>query len=179
MNHPFRVSLMLLVWLWSVRLTGAPAAQQVDAVCTILKKPSAFSGKIVQIKGTVKVGFEDFSLSEGGCGRIWIDYADDKDISPHPKFKLVRDVNFSEFERLIRASSMAEVTLIGRLDGVDAIFAKTYVSNQRKHRDGTSSADVRLGSNGFGHMGQFKARLVLKQVLTVASTQNSQPRPPQ
>jgi hypothetical protein len=173
MNQSLSASLLLLLVLWPLRLIGAPPV--VETVCAILKKPSAFSGKIVQVKGKVKGGFENFSLGEGGCGAIWVDLADDKYVSPPPKFKLLRDANFAEFERLIKANSAAEVTVIGRLDGVDEVEAKTFVTDRRKHQDGTVSAVVGSGSTGFGHMGQYKARLVLKQVLTVASARSSQP----
>lgn len=171
-NPSLSVSAVLLLVLWAVPLTGAPPVQA--TVCAILQKPSAFNGKLVQVKGTVKRGFENFSLAGGGCGAIWVDFADDRYVNPRPKFKLVRDANFVEFERLVKASSAAEVILLGRLDGVDAVKTTTHVSDRRKHKDGTVSAVVGWGSAGFGHMGEYKARLVLKQVLTV----NLIPTPP-
>jgi len=157
-----------VVLLWALQSVPAIGAPPVEAtVCATMQKPSAFNGKLVQVKGTVKSGFENFSLSEGDCGPVWVDLADDKYVSPPPKFKLLRDDNFAEFERLIKANSTAKVTLIGRLDGVDEVKTKTYVRDQQKHRGGTVSAVVGSGSTGFGHLGQYKARLVVKQVLTV------------
>jgi hypothetical protein len=166
-------SVVALLVLWSVPLVGAPPAVEATT-CAILQKPSAFNGKLVHVKGTVKSGFENFSLSEGGCGAIWVDFADDRYVSPRPNFKLVRDAQFGEFERLIKASSTADVTLLGRLDGVDEVRTTTHVTHQREEKDGTSSAVVGHGSTGFGHMGQYKARLVVRQVLTVGPT----PTPP-
>jgi hypothetical protein len=151
--------------LGAVPLTGAPPVQ--TTACAIVQQPSAFNGKLVQIKGVVNSGFENFSLAEGGCGPIWVDFADDRYVSPGPKFKLVRDANLVEFEHLIKASSSADVTLVGRLDGVDEVKTTRHVSSRRVHKDGTVSAVVGWRSSGFGHMGQYKARLVVKQVLTV------------
>lgn len=135
-NPSLSVSAVLLLVLWAVPLTGAPPVQA--TVCAILQKPSAFNGKLVQVKGTVKRGFENFSLAGGGCGAIWVDFADDRYVNPRPKFKLVRDANFVEFERLVKASSAAEVILLGRLDGVDAVkdddARKRSTEAQRRHR---------------------------------------------
>jgi hypothetical protein len=149
-------------------MVGAPPVEA--TVCAMLQKPSAFNGKLVHVKGTVKSGFENFSLSEGGCGAIWVDFADDPYVSPRPKFKLVRDAKFGEFERLVKTSSSAEVTLLGRLDGVDEVKTTTHVTHQPKHKNGSVSAIVGQGETGFGHMGQYNARLVLKQVLSVSPT---------
>ncbi len=164
-DHLLRTSSALLLALWSAPLLGAPPVKA--SVCEIMQKPSAFNGKLVQVRGIVNSGFENFSLSESGCGPIWVDFADERFVSPEPKFKLVRDMTFLEFERRVKADSSAEVTLIGRLDGVDQIKTTTSVTHKRKHKDGSVSAVVGTGSTGFGHMGEYKARLVLKRVVNV------------
>ena len=160
--------------LWNAPLVGAPPVQ--TTVCEILQKPSAFNGRIVQVKGTVTVGFETFSLYDGSCVSIWIDYAGNPNITPAVHFKLVRDANFAEFERrLAKGNTSLKVTLIGRLDGVDEIREKTTIRERQTGSDGTLSGVVNRTSTGFGHMGQYKARLVLKQVLAVGPTGPSQP----
>lgn len=168
MDRSLSASALVLLVLWSVPLVGAPPIEA--TVCGILQKPSAFNGKLVHVKGTLKSGFENLSLSEGGCGAIWVDFADDPNVSPRPKFKLVRDAKFDEFERLVNASSSAEVTLLGRLDGVDEVKTRTHVTHQQEGKDGTVSAIVGQESTGFGHMGQYTGRLVLAQVFTVGPT---------
>ena len=60
--------------------------------------------------------------------------------------------------------------LIGRLDGVDEVSQWTDVRDRQKHKDGTVSAVISSGSSGFGHMGQYRARLVVEQVLDVKPT---------
>lgn len=56
-------------------------AQAVDVkVCDVVKKPAAFNGKIVRIKGIVFAGFDSFVIkdTEGECGfpidSIWLEY---------------------------------------------------------------------------------------------------------
>ena len=59
--------LAVLLVLWSVSVFGAPPVEA--TVCEILQKPSQFNGKLVHVKGTVRSGFENFSLFEGDGGR--------------------------------------------------------------------------------------------------------------
>ena len=63
--------------------TAAPqAAGPVDTtVCDVMKKPEAFDGKIVRIKGTVIAGFDEFVIADStdpNCGymvnAIWLAY---------------------------------------------------------------------------------------------------------
>jgi hypothetical protein len=82
----------------------------------------------------------------------------------------VRNERFTEFERLLSANKSATATLIGRLDGVDEVKQRTNVRHKRTAKDGTVSAVISSSSNGFGHMGQYKARLVLREVVEVKAT---------
>ena len=122
--------------------------------------------------------FEFFGLSDEVCCAIWIDLAGDPYVFPRPRFKLSQDANFAEFERLIRKDQSAAVTLIGRLDGVDEIKSWTYVRSRRKNKDGSVSVVVGSRSSGFGQMGTYKARLVVKQVLAVAPSSAGISTPP-
>ena len=170
MDRVLSALLAVLLVLWSVPVVGAPPVEA--TVCEISQKPSQFNGKLVHVNGTVRFGFENFSLFEGdgGCGATWVDLADDPHVNPKPEFELIRDAAFSEFERQVKAHSMAEVSILGRLDGVDQVTTTTHVRNRREHKDGTVSAVVAQESTGFGHLGQYKARVVLKQVLAVRPT---------
>jgi hypothetical protein len=135
------------------------------SVCDILKKPSAFNGKVVRHSGFAHSEFEYLGLSDGECRAVWIDYADDKRVRPKPSFQMVRDTKFAEFEYLILANKAAAVLLIGRLDAVDEIRQRSDV-----RKTGSKSGVVSFHTNGFGHMGQYKARLVLQRVVDVASS---------
>jgi hypothetical protein len=137
-----------------------PAAEPRDVpVCELLNKASAFSGKLVRVQGTFKARFEYFALSDEGCAEaIWVDYADDVNVQPRPTFKLVRDEKFAEFERLIQTNHSVRAVVVGRFDGVDAVRRWT---ESRNSKDG---AVVSFHSDGFGHMGEYRSRVVLKQV---------------
>jgi len=112
----------------------------------------------------IKSGFESFVLSDEDCAEaIWVDDADDENVQPRPKFKVLRDARFAEFERVIRENYRARVVIVGRFDGVDAVQEWT---ESRKIKGG---AVVGFHSNGFGHMGKYRARIVLKQVNEVNS----------
>jgi hypothetical protein len=154
---------------------GVPSSTQVSSepiatsVCEVLRTPSAFNGKIVRLSGTVTVAFEYLALSQDTCRAIWLDLPDVNSVQPKPSFHLLRDENFARFEKLLATKKTADVVLLGRLDGVDEIQKGTTVQRQGKLDDGSGSAVVSFTSNGFGHLGQYKTRLVLERVLSVES----------
>ena len=106
------------------------------------------------------MGFEFFGLTDVGCGPIWLDFADES-IRPTLKFRLVKGEPEKRFRAAVQKGNTSNVTLIGRIDGVDEV----------KHW--TESRPVKAGvvagfrSNGFGHMGQYRARLVIIRVRAV------------
>jgi hypothetical protein len=66
--------------LFACAYAAGTYAQAVNTtICAIVKSPQSFNGKMVQITGTVVVGFDQFIVKDpGGCGYpvdgIWIDY---------------------------------------------------------------------------------------------------------
>jgi hypothetical protein len=168
MRAYFRMLMLLALSVPS--LTQVSSEPIATSVCEVLRKPSAFNGKVVRLSGTVTVAFEYFGLSQGTCRAIWLDFPDVEPVQPKPSFHLLRDENFAQFEKLLATKKTADVVLLGRLDGVDEIQKGTTVQRQEKHDDGGESAVVSFYSNGFGHLGQYKARLVLERVLTVESS---------
>lgn len=61
-----------------------PPQSQVVSLCDLLKDPKAFSGKNVQIRGTVISEFEDFTVNVGSCALanatdIWLMFGGDVD----------------------------------------------------------------------------------------------------
>ena len=144
------------------------------SVCEIMKKPLVFKGKLVRVKGKLESPFEYYGIADSGCGPIWVDNPDQKGISPRPNFKMTKKEYLKKMDRLISMNGPASVTVIGRLEGVDDVGRGTVVSDPKTPDDGSTSAAVGFRSNGFGHLGQYKARLVLKMVEEVSQIPTSQ-----
>ena len=60
---------------------AAPAQVTDVKVCDVIAKPASFDGKMVRIKGTVFVGFDEFAIKDStdpNCGypvnAIWLEY---------------------------------------------------------------------------------------------------------
>jgi hypothetical protein len=138
------------------------------SVCAVLKRPSAFNGKMIRLTGVASEGFEYYGLSEKDCGAIWLDTPDEP-FAPQTDFPFIWDNRAEELDNLMSKKQLALVTLVGRLDGVDEIEKRTSVRRQQTEKDGSQSAIVSFGSNGFGHMGEYKARLIIHRVEQVAS----------
>lgn len=138
------------------------------SVCAVLKRPSAFNGTMIRVTGVASVGFEYYRLSEKDCGAIWLDTPDEP-FAPQTDFPFIRDNQAEELDNLMSEKQLAVVTLVGRLDGVDEIEKRTSVRGLKTETDESQSAMVSLGSNGFGHIGEYKARLIMHRVEQVAS----------
>lgn len=164
-------------------------------VCAILEHPSAFNNKMVRIHGYASGNFEYSELGADGCSTaLWFIYgngegppdlvatinggarpgsedAEGRVILPVP-VKLVQDLNFQQFQKLMRARAEADeislkedansfalhrvsATFIGRIDGVPDDVHAFHL--QRKEMD---NADFL----GFGQMGLFDAQIVLQSV---------------
>ena len=130
------------------------------SVCDVMKSPSQYNGKIVEIRGAARLGFEFFGLTDVGCGPIWLDFADES-IRPTLKFRLVKDEPEKRFRAAVQKGNTSNVTLIGRIDGVDEV---KHWTESRPVKGGVVAG---FRSNGFGHMGQYKARLVIIRVRAV------------
>ena len=146
-------------------MLGAVAQQQpipvaTPSVCDVLKSPSQYNGRIVEIRGAARLSFEYFGLTDADCGAIWLEFADQR-IRPKPKFLLVKDEAEKRFSDTVQKNTV-RVTLVGRLDGVDEV--KKWTESRPMKAGGSA---VSFHSNGFGHMGQYKARLVIMRVKAV------------
>ena len=73
-------TIFVFVVLAVCRLLPVPVSAQVTdtTVCEVLANPQSFDGKVVQIKGKVIAGFEEFSISASDCKQtvnaIWLAY---------------------------------------------------------------------------------------------------------
>jgi len=41
------------------------------SLCALHADPAAHNHKLIEVRGTVSHGFEDFTLSDPGCGELW------------------------------------------------------------------------------------------------------------
>jgi hypothetical protein len=154
--------------------------------CETAMDPDRFNGKIVTIRGRVKIAFEDFELSTTECkGReidsIWLEYGKGPkkqptiwccgDLTPKDaQIVLIQNKEFRSFHRYLTAQRRTKgcyfgqcylysvtATLTGRLDAVPAVTCPVGTSQCPKQR-------------GFGHFGMFTARLVIESVSDVVAT---------
>lgn len=143
-------------------------------VCQIVKDPTPFSGRIVRIHGEVIGNFEYSALTDECPGAIDVEYPTDveADVEPQnlPNFSLEKNDLSSLFAQLLSRFGTGNVlptapyhktftgrhvlvTFIGRIDGPDKLAMKR--------------GNKTIMRKGFGHLGQFPARLVIKAVTSV------------
>jgi hypothetical protein len=174
---------------------GAPAE---TTVCDVVKKPQAFNGQIVRIKGTVIAGFDEFVITDStdpNCGypvnAIWLSYPPGTKGKAGPAAMVVVQPA-KNFTGTLTPPARAAVTLDKSKD-----FKQFDSSLAQKHEKGAdmclgctrykvtatlvgrldSVADATLkrdssgkivGFGGFGNMNAYPARLVLESVSDVA-----------
>jgi hypothetical protein len=160
-------------------------------VCKILADPGGFNNKLVRVRGYVTVNFEYSTVRGNECSdSIWFTYGgrsvppplamtidgtarpgatNEKGRRVAPiKVKLVRDINFDRFEKLMISSAKANApienwrfvqrvtaTFIGRIDSVSS---QIHNAHQRRY------PHARPDSEGFGQMGLFDVQLVVQNV---------------
>ena len=176
----------------------AQAAAPVDTtVCDVVKKPEAFDGKIVRIKGTVIAGFDEFVIGDAtdpNCGypvnAIWLDYPAGTKGKAGPAAMLVVQPA-KNFTGKVTPPSRTPVTLDKSKDfkQFDSLLAQkhekgsdmclgctryevsaTLVGRLDSVADATLKRDASgkiVGFGGFGNMNAYPARLVLESVSDV------------
>lgn len=169
-------------------------------VCDILKDPSAFNNKLVEVRGYVSVSFEYSILQSEACaGEIWFALADasgppglavtvpgrgapgEKDSNGHRRqpipVNLVRDADFEKFEHYLSESSKVQP---GRPCGPDCHLYQvtaTFVGRIDGVSKKVHAAHLRRSplqppdGKGFGQMGLFDAQLVVQSVRDVAAVE--------
>ena len=181
-----------------VKEDSSPSVQEQPletTVCAITEKPSAFNNKMVRIRGHVFVNFEYSTIEGDGCSDgLWLTYGDGSGPpglvayvsgeaqpgaeDPNGEYvapirvHLVRDSNFTKFERMMAAAARADsraaksnpdeyvyhratATFVGR---IDAVSPEIHAFHQKQSP--TDKADYL----GFGQMGLYDAQLVVKSV---------------
>lgn len=178
-------------------LAAYARAQVTDTtVCDVVRKPAPFDGKMVRIKGTVVVGFDEFIIKDAGdpnCGfevnGIWLAYPQGTKGKAGPAAMLSIQPAHN-FAGKYTAPTRAAVTLDQSKDfkQFDKLLAQTHekggmclgcarytVSATLTGRlDTVADATIKrdgsgkiVGFGGFGNMNAYPARLVLQSVADV------------
>ena len=129
MTRPKTLVLILVLIAAALALPHPARAQSgpdETPLCTVLKDPLAYDHKYVKVRGTIRLGYQDFSLHSSDCATkpdIWLMFAgdvatptestwDDTERTPGANivfagssFSLTKDDNFLKFFSLITARS--------------------------------------------------------------------------
>jgi hypothetical protein len=172
-DHGFRLKKVVLVKKSSSSATSASARRSEGSrlTCQILADPSAYNGRLVQIRGSFRRTPMWTAIEDRDCGgEILVVEPSDPSVSPPTAFQIQDDDTFRSFksysEELLSGDASAHYETFKR-------FKYEIVATFVGHLD---SADVLLPSGkartlpGFGAQGTFRARLVLKAVSNVAAT---------
>jgi len=148
-----------------------PTAEKVS-VCALQANPDAYNHKLIEVRGIVSHGFEDFTLSDPGCERrsgIWLEYGglvnSETDyccgVKAGPRAtalvvegiatQLIDDALFRRFDARVRIPG--DVRFRARLTG-------RFFAGLKQH---TPKGDF---WGGYGHLGCCSI-LVIQQVLAV------------
>ena len=171
-------------------------AQVVDTtVCDIIKKPQAFDGKIVRIKGTVAAGFDQFVIKDTDCGAqvnaIWLSYPQGAkgkagavavvELQPAHNYSgtlptearkpvsFEKSKDFKQFDSLLSAPHNKGVGMC--LGCTRYEVNATLVGRLDGVADATIKHDAAgkiVGLGGFGNMNAYNARMVLQSVSDVS-----------
>lgn len=171
--------------------------QPVDTtVCAVMKNPTAFNGKMVRIKGTAVVGFDQFVLEDGNCGQqvngIWIAYPEGTKGKAGP-LALVEVGPAHNYAGTLPAAEAAPVTLVHdkAFKQFDSLLAQTDAKGGgmclgcfKNHVQATlvgrldavadpivrhNSAGKVTSLGGFGNLNGYPVRLVLESVADVTA----------
>jgi hypothetical protein len=157
---------------------GGKSKSLMVGLCELARRPLAFAGSVLSVRGTVQVGFEWFVLDTSPCtdrklDYVWLEYGRGPkrqpttwccgDIHPQQGPGVVQNREFRKFDRYLRVRSgrgqtkSASATVRGFFE---AVTAPSCEGSERCCPPG-----------GFGHLGIACARLIiesLEQVVTPA-----------
>ncbi len=158
------------------------AASERTTTCELARRPERFSGRIVTVRGLVRLAFEDFHLSTGGCGGadvdgVWLEYGSGParqpaawccgDMVPRDPLSVVENRDFRVFHRYLTARRRG-----GRCyDGQCYQYRVTATLTGRFDMAESQPCPGGNGSccyAGFGHLGLSCYRLVITRVSDVS-----------
>jgi len=175
---------------------AAPAQVTDVKVCDVIAKPASFDGKMVRIKGTVFVGFDEFAIKDStdpNCGypvnAIWLEYPQGTkgkagaaailEVQPAKNFAgqyaaptrtpvtLDKSKDFKQFDSLLAQTHQKNGMCLGC---TRYEVTATLIGRLDTVADATLKRDASgkiTGFGGFGNMNAYPARLVLQSVADV------------
>ena len=190
-------TLLLLVCLMCLVTVVSSRAETIDTtVCDVLANPASFDGKVVRLKGTVIVGFDEFAIKDSSCGQpvngVWLSYPEGSKAKSGPAamvqlrldkrssttattptrvpVTLDKNKDFKQFDSLLATPHKG-----GLCPGC---MKYTVIATLTGRIDGSKSTGVTrdaagkfIAVNGFGNMNLYPARLVLQSVTDISSTE--------
>lgn len=170
-------------------------AQVTDStICDILANPQSLDGKVVRVKGTVIVGFDEFVVKDASCGQsinaVWLSYPEGAKMKAGPVAFL--QLQLSRNNSAVSALPQRAAATIEKnkdLKQFDSLLSTPYkgkgmclgcmryavTATLVGRLDGVNDAGVKrdnagkfAGANGFGNLNQYRARLVLQAVSDVS-----------
>lgn len=173
-------------------------AQVTDTtVCDVLKNPKSFDGKIVRIKGTVAVSFDQFVIHNDDCGKdsngIWLAYPQGTKAKSGPA-AMIEMLPAHNFSGTVDTTARAAVTLdkntkdfkqfdnlLSQQHSKTGVLCLGCFQNQVNatitgRLDSVASISFKRDSSGkitsmggFGNMNAYFARLVIQSVSDVSA----------
>jgi hypothetical protein len=192
----FLIAATMILGIGCAARAQAPAGVTDTSVCDVVRKPAPFDGKMVRIKGTVVVGFDEFVIKDAAdpnCGfevnAIWLQYPQGTKGKAGPAAMLTVQPAHN-FSGKYAAPARAAVTLDKSKDfkQFDSLLAQahnkgamclgcaryevtaTLIGRLDTVDDATLKRDAAgkiVGFGGFGNMNAYPARLVLQSVSDV------------
>jgi hypothetical protein len=167
----FLFVLVLLVQCLDSLQAEAQTGPSLVPLCDVLQTPDKFDKQAIQLRGNVRLAFEDFSLDSEACPNkrpgIWLAFGGDvatptmstaNDTVRKPGFtpviggvpvSLTKDDNFERFFALISARHGHDPHYSGPLYNVTAALTGIFLAGNRKLVNG------KIEFPGYGHMGFF------------------------
>lgn len=145
---------------FGLSLVGQATGPVEIRLCEAWQHPERYAGQLVRFRAELHYG-RRILLRDGRCGPIPWAYPLDPEVEPKPPFELVKDEAFHRVEAsipLLLPDPKTEkrgyllATVEGRFDSVFKIRRGKVVRNGK----------------GFGHLGLYDNRLVLRRVEDVA-----------
>jgi len=188
---------LFAIFLLSLVFSSIAIAQVTDAsVCDLLANPASFNGKIVRIKGTVQVGFDEFVIKGSGCNQpvndIWLQFPEGTKAKSGPLATLQLQLahnnpaavterkmdpitldqnskDFKQFDSLLSAKAKTKGLCLGcTRDSVTATLVGRLDGDKQTGLIRDDKGKV-TGVGGFGNLNMYPARLVLQSVSDVTA----------
>jgi len=126
-------------------------------LCDLYKEPQRFSGKMVQVRGSItghkEPELQDFSGQASCSGYFTILLVLPADVNPAPGFRLEVNSSFQKYQQALHESARIEATMEGRFDSVLDMRDEKLVR----------------GGNPYGKKHLADGRLVLHRMTDIAT----------